>query len=477
MNAITPNLRPYSSDQTFLPAALEILEVPASPVRMVLLLFICGFVGIALIWASIGRLDVVAAAQGKIIPIGKVKTVQPLTVGKIASILVQNGDKVAAGQALAQLDDRDLVAKLTDQQLALAAARTEEARRAAAITAAGMHTPGGPPINVLTRWANDAPADIRAREQQVLESDLTQLQAGLASIEAQIAQKSVEQAGLSATISRQEEYVSALSQRATMRETLVDKQAGSKADWLDALGTLKAQEVALAQERGQLAASAEEATVLRREWDKTLQEFIHDNEQRRADVAKQADALSQRVRQAQVALEAMTLRSPIDGTVQASVLTSIGQVVSPAEEVMRIVPAGAPIEVEAYLPNADAGFVRVGQKAVVKVDAFPFTRYGTIAGRIESIGRDAITSNDAQGLSADATHALASPRGSADPSAGLVFPVVVSLESPEILADGHSTSLSPGMGVTVEVDTGSRTILEYLFSPLVETTSSAMHER
>lgn len=309
--------------------------------------------------------------------------------------------------------------------------------------------------------------------------DLAQLQAELASTESQIAQKTIDARSIATTISAQQSLVDTLSELASMRQSLVDKQAGSKADWLNAVELLKTQEVTLATDSSQQGDNLAAIDVLRREENKTLGGFLSDYAQKLADAEKQADDLGQKVRQAQSLLDQMTLASPIDGVVQASSLTTMGQVVSAGEEVMRIVPVASALDIEAYLPNEDSGFVHTGQTATIKVAAFPFTQYGTLSGKVIRIGKDAITASEAQQAIADPSHAAsgAVSAGAADATQGLVFPIVVQLDSTSIEVDGNPVRLSPGMGVTVEVNTGSRRILEYLFSPMVEVVASAMHER
>jgi hemolysin D len=174
----------------------------------------------------------------------------------------------------------------------------------------------------------------------------------------------------------------------------------------------------------------------------------------------------------------MTLRSPIDGTVQASSITSVGQVVTVGEDVMRVVPEGSTLELEAYVLNKDIGFIKVGQDAVVKLEAFPFTRYGTIPARVIKIAADAIPEPDAARREGDpAARQSETTFGGAERMQNLVFPVTLSLEADQILADGRNVQLSAGLAAVAEVRTGERRILEYVFSPLIEVAEEALHER
>jgi membrane fusion protein, hemolysin D len=159
-------------------------------------------------------------------------------------------------------------------------------------------------------------------------------------------------------------------------------------------------------------------------------------------------------------------------------VTTIGQVVTTGQEIMRIVPTGPSLEIEAYLANKDVGFVKVGQEAIVKIDAFPFTRYGTVKARITRIAKDAIPEPEAQQTEGESTRGAASNMfAGAQRVQNLVFPITLTPETTVMKADGGPVALLPGMAATVEVKTGRRRILEYLFSPMVEIASNALKER
>ena len=145
---------------------------------------------------------------------------------------------------------------------------------------------------------------------------------------------------------------------------------------------------------------------------------------------------------------------------------------------MTIVPFGAPIVIEALIQNKYIGFVEVGQPAVVKVESFPFTRYGTVEGTVVKVSRDAVDDREAS--------ALSDPKSSTRPQSSvsdiaknqnLVFPATIALNKTAITVDGKAIALSPGMAVTVEVLTGKRRALDYVLSPLREVASSSGHER
>ena len=181
--------QPFMADREFLPADLEILETPPSPVRMALILIICGFVVVALAWSYFGRIDIIAVAQGKIQPTGRVKVIEPLEPGKVAVIHVQNGQHVKAGEVLIEMDAGDARAEEADAQSAYDAYHAEALRREAAFHAARARRLEPAPA---IAWGSDTPEAIRTREDQVLASDLAQLSDVVADFDAQIRQKQIE---------------------------------------------------------------------------------------------------------------------------------------------------------------------------------------------------------------------------------------------------------------------------------------------
>ncbi len=482
MNAITPMMRSdgrpprkpriwrQRSDQEFLAPALEILETPASPIRMGIILAICGLAVIAVAWAWFGQVDIVAVAAGKIEPSGKVKTVEPLLTGRISGILVHDGDVVQKGQALVQFDTTELaseVDRLEHQRAALAA----DALRLRSVLAALEPFPAWTSQFAVPEidWTTES-KQLRSVEDGVLRHDVADLKAKLGSIESQIAQRQADMDGATATIEAQQRLIGTLETLTSMRSELVDREAGSKADWLAAMQELESQQVTLAGHLAQRSDDTAALGVLRQEGQKTWTEFLADYAKTLSSTQLQLDDTAHKVDQAKGQVELMTLRSPIDGIIEASSLTSIGQVVTTGQEVLRIVPTDAPVVVRAYLPNEEIGFVQAGQVATIKVAAFPFAQYGTLSGRVTAVGKDAVSGSAAVGGNGQSSPV-------ADATGALVFPVTVELASRTATLNGAAVDLSAGMQVTAEINTGKRRILEYLFAPIVEVGASALHER
>jgi hemolysin D len=466
-----------SRDNEFLPAALDILESPPSPIKIAFIYTICGLVAAALIWSYFGFLDINAVASGKVQPAGRTKVIQPMEAGKVIAIKVADGDHVKAGDILVELDPTEAIATKTAVAGSLIDLRAEIQRRNAAVDAAR-------PEHVITSasvaWDMDIPEDTWRREERVLRADLSQLAATLEVLVAQRRQKETQRESLMASIAAQKALIAVYSEHNGMLDALFDKGVSSRKLVLDVLQQVRQAETTLANLQGNLADAISAADVLDSDIVKTRESFVTDNTEKLSDALRKKDNLVQELAKATVKVDHMTLTAPVDGTIQAVAVTTIGQVVTTGQELLHVVPQGLPLEIEAYVLNADIGFVEAGQDAVIKVDSFPYTRYGTIAGRVTHVATDAIPGLEAQQRQRDGSQP---PSGSltitsaAQRTQDLVFPILITPAVTTINVDGKDVPLSAGMTVTVEVTTEKRRAIDYLLSPLVDLQSTAMRER
>jgi hemolysin D len=464
-----------ATDREFLPAALEIVASPPSPVARTLMLTICALFVAALAWSYFGWMDIYAVAPGKIQPDGGSKVVQPLEAGRVAAIRVENGSRVNAGDVLVELDPTEAAADREAQARDLEAAKAEAARREAAIAAA--HTEALEPLPIA--FPAGIAAAVQHREEGVLAADLAQLRSSIATLKAQLAEKQATKERLTATIAEREKLIALAKERVAMRQQLDALGAGSRAQTIEAMEQYETQVTTDAGDRGQLIEADAGMAELDRKIDETIRQFVADQSQKLAAVEQKRDHLEEDLVKAASKANHTVLKAPVAGTVQQLAVSSLGQVVSAGQPLLTIVPADDAIEVKAMIANADIGFVNAGEAAVVKVDAFPFTRYGTIGGTVTKVFGDAVDERDATELS-DAANA-ARPQGTAPGSPAkpqnLVFPATVRLAQRTIDVDGKEVALLPGMAVTVEIKTGRRRAIDYLLAPLREVASEAGRER
>jgi hemolysin D len=272
-----------------------------------------------------------------------------------------------------------------------------------------------------------------------------------------------------------------LNQRVSTRQEAIDLKVGTKINLYDAKEELEKSQAALASDQGQLIETDAALKQVQSEKEKTVSQFIADNENKLADASRKADEARQALAKATARLARTKLYAPIDGVVQQTAVTTVGQVVTTGQQLIVLTPNGGKLQVEALVANLDIGFVKPGQEAVIKVDAFPFTRFGTLHGKVVRIASAAISEQEAKRSLANATYAAngaqTTPASAPGQPESFVFPVTVALDETAIKIDDALVALTPGMTVTVEIRTDSRRVIDYLLSPLAKMTSEALKER
>ena len=333
-------------------------------------------------------------------------------------------------------------------------------------------------LNVV--WDETLPEPFRLREEAVLRADLTQLSDALKALDKQMAQKLATRKRLDMSIAFQNTLMDTLNQRVSTRQEAIDLKVGTKINLYDAKEELEKSEAALASDQGQLIETDAALKEVQSEKAKTFSLFIADNENKLADASRKADKSRQALAKASVRLARTKLYAPTDGVVQQSAVTTVGQVVTTGQQLIMITPVGGKLQVEALVANLDIGFVRLGQDVAIKVDAFPFTRFGVLHGKVAKIASGAIAEHDAKRALANATAtanaAQAPPTAPGQPES-FVFPVIVALDEAAMKIDNAIIPLTPGMTVTIEIKTDSRRVIDYLLSPLAEIASEAGRER
>lgn len=468
-----------SGDREFLPAALEILETPASPWRIAFIWIVSLIFAGALVWSYFAKLDIYAVASGRIQPSGRSKVVQSLDPGKIKVIAVANGTRVDVGDTLLELDPTEAEADRRAAASDLEAADAEVARRQAAVDAVRSGAIySGQTAATTIRFPENVGQAARQRQQAVLAADLAQYASTLAGLQGQLGQNLATQEKLSTSIAQRDRLPSVLQRRVEMRHQLVQLQVGSVAAALDAQQQLESELTNVASEKGQLLEAEAAARTTRHRIEQLTSQFIADQANKLSDTLNRRERLKENLVKADARADRMRLVAPINGTVQQLAITTIGQVISVGQPLLVVVPQTGPIEIEALAQNRDFGFVAVGQEAVVKIDAFPFTRYGTVQGKVVRISNDAVFDKDVTRMDATMPQSQTSSALDATPKAqGLIYPVAVALARSSLPVDGNEAALMPDMTATVEIRTGERRVIDYLLSPLREVVSQAGHER
>ncbi|HDL7502035.1 TPA: HlyD family type I secretion periplasmic adaptor subunit [Yersinia enterocolitica] len=430
----------------FLPAYLDIVERPVAPLARRTAWFLALTLLLVLVWSIAGRLDIHASANGKVIVAEHSKIIQSLEPGVVVAINVHDGDRVVAGQVLLELNPIGVDAEVNNINQQLMHRSLEAARMSALLTDA-------PLTNFI--YPDNSPENLVMTAKSLLTKEYDEVNAELAR---QDSERAVNQAYIQAgstNITHHQALMKNIHQRLQALQTLVKSKAIAEAE-------------VLIQEREWLNARAEgnrlesEQAVLRAKMRNLAQVRLHYLAEKKRSYQEQLNKAHEVINQLKQELVKLTekqrqqtLRAPVDGVIQQSTVHTLGGVVTSAQPLMVLVPESHQLELDVMILNKDIGFVLPGQAVEVKIDSFPYTRFGTLSGEVKHISLDAME----------------------DQQQGLVFPARIRLDSETLTVEGKPVRLSAGMSVSAEIKTGRRRVIDYLLSPLQQYQSEAMRER
>lgn len=464
------NKKPSDSENlAFLPAALEIVETPPSPIGRSIAYVIMALFALAVIWACVGKVDIVASAKGKIVPSGRTKLIQPFETGVVRAIDVRDGQVVKAGETLIQLDSTMNEAESKHYQSDLVAAQLDVARLQAELS-------DGDPIENFKPLA-DAPPELIAVQRKFLHDQIAEQQDKLAVLDRQRQQKQAEHDTTEATVAKLRASLPVMQERLQIRQTLFEHSTGSKAEYLELLQAFVEEQHELDVQKRKADETTAAIAAIDEQRQETAEEFRRERYGDLVEAERKAEGLSDDLVRARRRAQLQDLISPVDGTVQQLVVHTIGGVVTPAQSLLVVVPSGSHLEIEAMVLNRDIGFVHPGETARIKVDAFNFNRYGLIGGKVIDVSPDAMT-RDKPSDKGSADQGADVENDSSEPvNQELVYAARVALDQTQMQVEDRMVNLSPGMAVTVEIKTGERRIISYLLSPLMKFKQDALRER
>lgn len=445
----------HADEAAFLPAALSLQETPVHPAPRRFALAICALFVAALAWACLGHVDIVAVASGRIVVSQRTKTLQPLETSVVRQVRVKNGDAVSEGQVLVELDATNALADGATLAEQWRAAASDERHSAAllealrlnrapesALPAAGVD--GGPNAQVDTPF-----------ERGQLQAEWADVSARLARLGSEVAQREAQLATARASIAKLEATLPLARQREADVKSLSAQGFMSGHAGQDRERERIIIEQDLLTERARLA----EAMAAQRESVDARAAYLAETRralgERQAQAALKRQQLTQERSKAEQRQRLTQLVAPVAGTVQQVAVHTEGGVVTPAQVLMVIVPRDALVTAEVVIDNKDIGFVNAGQAAVIKLETFPYTRYGTVGATVSSVSADAVT----------------------DEQRGAIFPAVLALQQTSIDVDGKRIGLSPGMNLSAEITTGQRRVIDYLLSPVRQAMDESLRER
>ncbi len=436
---------PMSFNQFGSPALAMQMRPPFWVMRMVSL-GICAMTLMAIVFACLAEMDIVVTAQGKVIPAGKSKVIQPLETGIVRSIFVRDGQQVKAGDILLQLDPTNTGADRSRLQREYWEGEAEVARANALLSGRTelARVPG-------------MPSDIALNQTAILQSRLLEQRAKLAGLDADIGKRGADADAIGSSLEQLRSSLPLIQQKHAMREELARTGHIARTSVIETqmelMNAQKEQAVQgnrLKESKASQQASLEQRTQAEAEFRSRISSEL-------MEATKKRDSTRQELVKANQRLELQTLKAPIDGTVQQLAVTTVGGVVTAAQPLLTIVPTDSPLELEAQVLNRDIGHVHVGQRVINKVETYDFTRYGYIEGEVQWVGTDAVQ----------------------DQKLGLVYPIRVKLAQMQTpnRVNGNPGLVTAGMNITADIRADHRRLIEYFIAPLLRYKQEALRER
>ena len=412
---------------------------PLTGSRLIIVASAVGF-GLFLLWAMLAQVDEVTRGQGKVIPTSKAQLIQSAEPATIRELMVRSGQRVRRGQLLARLDDTQSASELGQIEAETQALSARSARLSVEGTGSSTACSG-------TDCADEA--QLRQVRESALRSRVAALNAGAD-------QRRREASEAQATISSLQGSLALAQRQVGMLEPLAVKNIVPQTDLLNArreVNDLQGKIAAAREQQSRSMAGVREALAQASEAGFSFrQEALNERSQINQKIAVNEESL----RGARGRLGRMELRSPVDGVVNDLAVTTIGGFVAAGQKVMEVIPMGDKLLVETRVKPSDIAFIKVGDRALVKVTAYDFSTYGGLDGRVVQVSADSIyDENEKQAY----------------------FNVIVETDRSYVVSAGRKLPITPGMMTDTQIITGRKSILSYLLKPVLKARSDALRER
>jgi HlyD family secretion protein len=433
----------------FLPALLQLQEEAPSPLPRLVLWLVLGLVSALVAWACVGKLDVVAVAEGRLVPRSQLRIVQPAEGGVMRELLVKEGERVRAGQVLARMDMRSTEADAATTANEIALRRLQLRRIDAELGSARL----APQPDEAARLYAQVDAQREAR-MQAHEAALAEQRTVIARARREMQAAMETQAKLAGALPvlvEQERAFEKLAREGYAGKLMLAQRSRER---LEAEQDLRAQEHRVEGARATIEQGERRIAQIAAAYRAQLQGERVEAEAQLARLQQEQEKLSHRQRLAE-------LRAPADGVVKDLATQTSGAVLAPGTVLMTLVPDGEALVAEVWLANQDAGFVAGGQSAKLKLASFPFQRYGMLDARVARVSADS-TERTGEAAKSGGVYAY---RAQLEPS------------TQELRLGEARHALLPGMQVTAEIKLAERTVLEYVLSPIQKVAAEAGRER
>lgn len=434
----------------FKPAVISIQDQPPSPSGRLLLWFVCLIIFLAIGWSFIASIDIISSSQGKIVPIGSIKIIQSNSSGVIKEIRVKDGVFVTAGEVLVVLDTESAIAEKTSLEKSYEAELLKNIRSTAMLESINnlkIKNPDFSNINI--------PESTKLIQKILFEEEYKKFNSELLIIQEETNQKIHELEGITKNIIQYQKTYDLLNKKLNLVKPLLQEGGISQFQYMEyeerALREENDLNSYITKER-QIKASIKENKekyqsiyiTTKREHLLAIEDSYNNMNKIKEDIVKN-----------EVIIKYGNIKAPVSGFIQELKYHTIGGVVEPAKELLKIVEAGSELEVETFILSKDIGFVQKGMPVAIKLDSFQFTKYGFIHGIVRNISEDAIN----------------------DEKLGLVYPTKIKLDKNYINIDGKNIKLNYGMSLTAEIKTGQRKVIEFFISPIMKHVNESIKER
>ena len=440
----------------FAPPLLRLQESAPNPLGRKVLWAILILVGGLIVWALVGQLDIVAVAEGKLVPHSYVKIVQPSEAGIVKEILVREGQTVKAGQVLMRMD-----ALITEADATALA--TESARKRMALRRIDAEL-SGKPFRTETNDLSDLAREIEAQHR----ANRASLEAALAEERSRLLKAKQDLSAAEAVRDKLTETLPHYRQQDKAYEKLVkDGFAGhimgsdKRRERIEKEQELKTQLHVIESARASTVQSEKKLAQIEADYRRQL--HAERNETQAA-----VDKLGQEIAKQAHRKDLLELKASEGGVVKDLATHTTGTVVQPGTVMLTLVPRDETLRAEVWVSNDDIGFVHAGQKVKLKFAAFSFQKYGMADGVVEHVSADA--ADGATNNAAPATDKTGKPMP-------LGYKALVTLKSMTLEMAGERFNLAAGMQTNAEILLGTRSVAEYLLSPVQKAWHEAARER
>lgn len=446
---LTPKEEINNEASEFLPAGLAVMETPPHPAPRIFLKILMAILFITFLWSILGKTEIVSIAQGVIISSGKSKTIQVFDRATVEKVYVKDGDVVKKGDILVDLDQGLAEADVERIQSEMMYNQIELLRTDALIQSITQNK------FVDFDAPSNAQADMVARARERLVVDYNNLVSRLQENQSKISVAQTEIRTLQNSISQKNALLSVKQQRENNYQSLAEQSYLPKNRYLEIQEEVVSLKGDIRALRDKISEKNNEIKNLLAQGDVLEKQATTPAAEQAQEAKRNLSSLEEQLKKAEIMLKTTKLTAPVSGMVQQLTVNTVGGVLNPAEPVMVIAPQNDTLEAEVTFLNKDIGFIEVGQPAHIKIESFPYTKYGMIDGIVS------VVSGDAQ----------------EDEKLGLIYKGRVTLKQSHLRVGKKDISLLPGMRLTAEIKTDTRRLIEYFLSPILSHKDESFRER